>query len=99
MNAPRMRRCRGVSLVEIMVSTVVLGVLGLGVSGASGPASRAMETDSARFDARSRAARGLEELARQMRSVALSSLRTIPEGFESLQPVEDGVEMDDFSFR
>jgi prepilin-type N-terminal cleavage/methylation domain-containing protein len=92
-------RDRGFSFVEIMISTVVLGIIGLGVSGVSGPASRALETDMARFDARARASRALETAARQLRCVALSSLETFPAGFETAQSVVAGVEMDDLCFR
>ena len=92
------RRNAGFSFVEIMIAMFAFAIIGLGIAGMQTPVEKAIGLDTVRFDARTRATRALEQVARQVRSASLSSLQTLPTGFQTLQPVVAGTAMDDLQF-
>jgi len=96
MSAPRRR---GFSFVEVMIGTFVLSILGLGVAGMQGSVEKTLSTDSRRMDAVARASRALEQVARQMRSASLSSLKTKPYGYQTWQAPTNGTAMDELQFQ
>lgn len=93
------RRRRGFSLVEVMIGAFVLSILGLGIAGMQGSVEKTLGTDTRRMDAAVRATRALEQVARQMRSATLSSLRTLPTGYQTWQAPTNGAVMDDLQFQ
>ncbi len=92
-------KTRGFSLVEVMMSLVCFGIIGLGVAGVSTASSSSMKINAARLECQRRADRCLERLVRCVRTASLAEMSTIPAGFETPQPVMDGVVMENLSYR
>lgn len=92
-------RARGFSLVEVMISLVCFSIIGLGVAGVGTASSTSMKINAARLECQRRADRCLERLVRTVRTASLGEMLTMPEGFQSPQPIVDGVDMDDLTFR
>jgi len=95
----RRRREHGSTLLEMMISLLCFSVIGVGVVGVTTSSSRAMKTNATMFECQSRASRCVDKLARHLRAASLGTLLTLPDGFETNQPVEEGVEMDDLTWQ
>lgn len=92
------RRNRGTTLLEMLIATVTLGIMGLGLFGVSSASSNALSTDAVRIDARDRANRGVDILTRRLRSSSLATLTTLPVGFQTYQAMPKNVSVDDLGF-
>ncbi|MFG0318853.1 MAG: type II secretion system protein J [Planctomycetota bacterium JB042] len=95
MARPTNHESRGFSLVEVMVTMLCLGVIGIGVAGVSTSSSRALTTNAVVLEGQMRADRCVERLERHLRAASLGSLETLPPGFETPQPLVEGVPADD----
>ena len=93
------QRVAGFSLVEMMVATVALMIMSMGIVGVIQSGTSAVRTNAASLDSYAKKSRTFQKLAGRLRGASLASLATIPEGFETPQPVVDGVEMTNLQFQ
>lgn len=94
-----MHRQRGFSLVEMMVATAATAVMALGILGVVQSSSAAVRLNASQLDSHNKTARTFQGIERLVRASSLATYQTIPDGFETLQPVADGVPMDDLWFQ
>lgn len=90
---------RGFSLLETVIAAAVFAVIGVGFAGISRSAGRAIETHSLKAELVQKGRRALDRCVRALRSASYATLRTIPEGFETPQPIVDDVSMDELEFQ
>ena len=82
---------RGFSLIEMMVGTCCVAIFALAFHATSQSATTAIQENSSRHSASVRAHRWSETCSQALRSACLSTLRTIPAGFTTPQPLAENV--------
>lgn len=93
-----MRRERGSSLIEIVMAVSAFSIIALGFVGVSRSATTTIENGSLRQGAALAGNRGCERMVRALRSGSFASLRTVPYGYSTAQPVTAGTEFDNLTF-
>ncbi|MBI4882180.1 MAG: prepilin-type N-terminal cleavage/methylation domain-containing protein [Planctomycetes bacterium] len=84
----------GFSLVEMMAATVAVAIMSLGIFSVMQSSATAMRTNAAQLDAYQKAARVFQKIERHVRGASLANLATLPAGFETAQPLAEGIEVD-----
>lgn len=92
------RPTAGYSLLEMIISTICVVIMGMGIVTMIKTSSSAVQWNASQLDAHANTARAFQKVERHIRGSSISSLTTLPAGFETPQPVVEDAPAENIQF-